>query len=594
MSESKPWTTDSLRQLYLRFFEQHPKLPHAVVPGAPVVTKEGSNTLFTTAGMQPLEPFLLGQPHPQGTRLADVQLCIRTTDINEVGDESHLTCFEMLGNWSLGDYFKSESIALSWEFLTSPDWLGLDPLKLAVTCFEGDEVVPKDTDSESAWLAQGVPAERIFFYGRSENWWGPVGQTGPCGPDTEIFYWTGEGSADEAIKQGSEPATDQRWLEIWNNVFMQFDKRDDGTYESLKQQNVDTGMGLERTVAVLNGLGSVYEIDSLKQVMQVLPEGELTSQRIIADHLRTAVFMAAAGLVPSNLDRGYVMRRLVRRAIRHGRKLGINEPFVEEVCLAVVNSMAKAYPELKQQSATIVKILTDEEQKFGKTLEKGLREFDKAALALSEGKKELLGTVAFRLYDTYGFPLEMTQELADERGIIVDVNGFNEAFKEHQEKSRTATAGSFASGLADHSERVVKYHTATHLLHEALRRVLGDSAQQKGSNITPERLRFDFAWSEKLTDEQKQQVEDLVNEQITAGLPVERAEMSPEEAKKSGALGFFGEKYGEIVSVYSVGNFSKEICTGPHVENTAELGHFKIVKEESVAAGIRRIKAVLS
>ncbi len=451
--------------------------------------------------------------------------------------------------------------------------------------------MPKDTDSESAWLAQGVPAERIFFYGRSENWWGPVGQTGPCGPDTEIFYWTGESSADEAVKQGSEPATDQRWLEIWNNVFMQFDKRDDGTYELLKQQNVDTGMGLERTVAVLNGLGSVYEIDSLKQVMQVLPEGELTSQRIITDHLRTAVFMAAAGLVPSNLDRGYVMRRLVRRAIRHGRKLGINEPFVEEVCLAVVNSMAKAYPELKQQSATIVKILTDEEQKFGKTLEKGLREFDKAALALSEGKKELLGTVAFRLYDTYGFPLEMTQELADERGIIVDVNGFNEAFKQHQEKSRTATAGSFASGLADHSEQVVKYHTATHLLHEALRRVLGDSVQQKGSNITPERLRFDFAYGEKLTDDQKQQVEDLVNEQIAAGLAVERAEMSPSQAKDSGAWGFFGEKYGEIVSVYSVGNFSKEICTGPHVKNTSELGHFKIAKEESVAAGVRRIKA---
>ncbi|MDO8471526.1 MAG: alanine--tRNA ligase [bacterium] len=583
-NEPKTWTTAELRQLYLKFFESK---NHAIIPGAPVVTKEGSNTLFTTAGMQPLEPFLLGQSHPQGQRLANVQVCIRTTDIDSVGDDSHLTCFEMLGNWSLGDYFKDDSIAMSWEFLTSSDWLGLDPSRLAVTCYAGDDTVPQDTESAQAWLKLGVPAARIFFYGRDDNWWGPVGQTGPCGPDTEIFYWVGDGNPT------GEPATNESWLEIWNNVFMQFDQRDDGTYEPLTQQNVDTGMGLERTVAVLNGYANIYEIDILAQIIQTLPAGVEDSRRIITDHIRTAVFMAAAGLAPSNLDRGYVMRRLIRRAIRHGRKLGINEPFINKVAAAVIESLAETYGEVKSQEAIILTILTAEEQKFGKTLERGLREFDKAALALSDNKKELDGAVAFKLYDTYGFPLEITQELADERGLIVDVNGFNEAFKSHQEKSRTATAGTFASGLADHSEQVIKYHTTTHLLHEALRRILGDTVQQKGSNITPERLRLDFAYGAKLTDEQKQEVEELVNEHITKSLPVTREEMSPDSAHKAGALGFFGEKYGDRVSVYTVGDFSKEICTGPHVANTSELGHFKIAKEESVAAGIRRIKAVL-
>lgn len=590
------YNTQDLRHKFLEYFKSK---EHAIIPGAPVVPKEDPTVLFTTAGMHPLVPYLMGRPHPEGKRLADVQVCIRTTDIDDVGDDTHLTCFEMLGNWSLGDYFKEDAIAMAWEFLTAKEWLAVDPQKIAVTCFEGDETAPQDTESAQVWLKLGIPNERIFFYGRDDNWWGPVGQTGPCGPDTEVFYWTGSGDVDEAIAAGSEPAKDPRWVEIWNNVFMQFDKRDDGTYSELEQKNVDTGMGLERTVAILNGQSSVFETDAFSEIVAKILQlstaekvaDNQNSIRIIADHLRAAVFIAAAGIIPSNLDQGYVLRRLIRRAIRHGRKLGIEKDLVKEVSSSIIEHFKDAYPALGFEQENILKVLQDEEAKFSRTVEQGLREFAKIADKLTN--QEVDGKTAFRLYDTYGFPLEMTQELADEKGLIVDIDGFNEAFKEHQEKSRTATKGTFASGLQDDSEQTIKLHTATHLLHQALRQVLGDQVQQKGSNITPERLRFDFSYPEKLTNEQKQQIEDLVNEQIAADLPVKVEEMSPGEAKEQGALGFFGEKYGDVVTVYSVGDFSKEICTGPHIEHTGQIGTFKIKKEESASAGIRRIKAII-
>lgn len=600
----KTLTTHELRRLFLSFFESK---NHAVIPGASIVPKEDPTALFTTAGMQPLVPYLMGRDHPAGRRLADAQVCIRTTDIDEVGDDTHLTCFEMLGNWSLGDYFKDDSIKMSWEFLTSPDWLGIDSAKLAVTCFAGDELVPKDDESAAIWRSLGVPENRIHFYGRDDNWWGPAGQTGPCGPDTEIFYWTGEG------EPAGEPATDKRWVEIWNNVFMQYGKQEDGLFIPLEQQNVDTGMGLERTTAILNGQTSVYDtdafldlinqiavridpqktVDTQSAVFQVYSEAEKSSIRIVADHTRAACFMAAAGVRPSNLDRGYVMRRLIRRAIRHGRLLGINSDLLAPLAETIVDSLGEAYPELIETRTEIITALTEEEARFRKTLEQGLREFDKATRGLESGAV-LDGPTTFRLYDTYGFPLEMTQELADERGLIVDVAGFEQSLLSHQEKSRTATAGTFKSGLADHGEATVRYHTATHLLNQALREVLGDHVQQRGSNITPERLRFDFSNPEKLTDEQKQAVEDLVNQQIAADLPVTVEELPLAAAFAAGAIGVFGERYPETVTVYSVGDFSKEICTGPHVAHTGELGHFTITKEESAGAGIRRIKATLS
>jgi len=593
-SKKNYWTGTRLRDLYLSFFKSK---DHAIIPGAPVVPKEDPTVLFTPAGMHPLVPFLMGQAHPEGKRLASAQLCVRTTDIDDVGDNTHLTVFEMLGNWSLGDYFKEEAIAMSWQFVTAKEWLNLPADRLAVTCYRGDEVVPKDEESATVWQKLGVPAERIFFYGREDNWWGPVGETGPCGPDSEIFYWTGAGEPT------GEPATNELWVEIWNNVFMQYDQRDDGTYVALKQKNVDTGLGLERTVAILNGFDHVYAVDTLAPILEKVAElaqintltdtSNAKSLRIITDHLRAAVMMVAHGVSPSNLDRGYVLRRLIRRAIRHGRLLGINQNLVEPVVQKVIEVLQSAYPELKNKKDSITSTIVAEEDKFRKTLERGLREFEKSAQLLTDDKKELSGQAVFTLYDTYGFPLEMTQELADERGLVVDEAGFNEAFKAHQEKSRTATVGTFASGLADNSEQVVKYHTATHLLHEALRRVLGQQVQQKGSNITAERLRFDFTYDQKMTDEEKKKVEQMVNEQIKAGLVVKVEEMSPEEANKAGALGFFADKYGDKVTVYSVGDFSKEICTGPHVNNTSELGTFVLQKEESSSSGVRRIKAVL-
>lgn len=580
------YTTHEIRTKFLDFFRAH---SHAIIPGASVVPREDPTALFTTAGMHPLVPYLLGMPHPAGKRLADAQLCIRTVDIDEVGDDTHLTCFEMLGNWSLGDYFKEESIAMTWEFLTDEKWLGIDPSKLAMTCFEGDDTVGKDVESAALWEKMGVPTDRIFFYGRDDNWWGPAGTTGPCGPDTEVFYWTGDGDPE------SEPAKDARWVEIWNNVFMQFDKRDDGTYEPLPAPNVDTGLGLERTALILNGMTSVHQIDAFAPIIAVVKELSTNnieaSQRIVADHVRAAVAIAASGVAPSNLDRGYVLRRLIRRAIRHGRTLGIATPFIIKVVAPVIELWKEAYPEIAAQAETVADLLSQEEARFARTLEQGLREFTKVA---DRGVKELDGKTVFTLYDTYGFPLEMTQELADERGLIVDVNGFNEAFKTHQEKSRTATAGTFTSGLADHGEMTVKYHTTTHLLNQALHQVLGDHVAQRGSNITGERIRFDFSNPAKLTDEQKQAIEDLVNEQIAADLPVSVTEMLFEDAQAAGAISVPGERYPEKVTVYSVGDYSKEICTGPHVERTGGLGTFKIIKEESAGAGIRRIKAILS
>jgi alanyl-tRNA synthetase len=612
----EPITTNDLRQKFLDFFKSK---NHAIIPGASIVPKEDPTALFTTAGMQPLVPYLMGRDHPAGRRLADAQVCIRTTDIDEVGDDTHLTCFEMLGNWSLGDYFKDDSIKMSWEFLTSKGWLGIDQSRLAVTCFAGDELVPKDDESAAIWQSLGVPAERIHFYGRDDNWWGPAGQTGPCGPDTEIFYWTGDGEPTD------EPGTNASWVEIWNNVFMQYSKQEDGLFVPLEQQNVDTGMGLERTVAILNGQKSVYDTDVLDAIIYRIRQTKdnsglvlsdyhlkpgktvktdiitrediakrIRAERIVADHVRASVFMIAAGLTPTNTDRGYVLRKLIRRAIRFSKTdLKLNNNFLPFVADIVVGLMKDFYPHLAESHVVILEALKLEEEKFNKTVDQGLREFDKVTRGLESGAV-LDGPTTFRLYDTYGFPLEMTQELADERGLIVDVSGFEQSLLSHQEKSRTATAGTFKSGLADHGEATVRYHTATHLLNQALREALGDHVQQRGSNITPERLRFDFSNPEKLTDEQKQAVSDLVNQQIAADLPVTAEEMPLAEAFAAGAVGVFGERYPDTVTVYSVGNFSKEICTGPHIAHTGELGQFTIVKEESAGAGIRRIKATLS
>lgn len=581
----KTINTSNLRSLFLDFFKQN---DHAIIPGASIVPKEDPTALFITAGMQPLVPFLMGRPHPQGKRLADVQFCIRTTDIDEVGDNTHLTGFEMLGNWSLGDYFKDEAIAMTWQFLTDEQWLGIDPQKLAITCFAGDETVPRDEETAGIWTSRGVSSDRIYFYGREDNWWGPAGQTGPCGPDTEIFYWTGEGEPKD------EPATNESWVEIWNNVFMQFAKQEDGLFMPLTQTNVDTGMGLERTAAILAGKQSVFETDAFEILMLMVPAGDERSRRIIIDHVRTSVFMAAAGVVPSNTDRGYVMRRLIRRAIRHARTLPENRPeLISEMAAAVVDMYSPIYPELLSvRNDGDYTVIREEERRFGRTIEQGLREFAKATQPLKTGEV-LAGQPIFQLYDTYGFPPEMTQELADEKGIILDMAGFEQALLAHQEKSRTATAGTFKSGLSDHGEMTVRYHTATHLLNEALREVLGAHVSQRGSNITGERLRFDFSHSEKMTDEQKQAVADIVNKQIAADLPVSFVELPLAEAQATGAAGVFGERYPDSVTVYSIGDFSKEICTGPHVAHTGELGHFKIIKEESAGSGIRRIKAVL-
>jgi len=582
-------TPAELRTKYLDFFRSK---GHAVIPSAPVVPLNDPTVLFTTAGMHPLVPYLLGEPHPAGKRIADVQKCIRTGDIDEVGDDTHLTFFEMLGNWSLGDYFKQEAISWSFEFLTSPDQLGIPLERLAFTCFAGDENAPKDEEAAAIWRSLGVPEGRIAFLGRDDNWWGPAGQTGPCGPDTEMFYWIdGTTPAPERF----DPA-DKRWVEIWNDVFMQYRKTEQGTYEKLAAPNVDTGMGLERTLTVLTGKRSVYDtvlfvplLDALR-TQATLPADE-RGLRIIADHLRAAVFMACDGVQPSNKDRGYVMRRLLRRSMVYARRMGMHAGWHGPFMDALRVGMGDAYPELAANDDTVNRIITAEADKFGATLEKGLREFEKL--------QSVDGEAAFNLYQTYGFPWELTYELAQARGLQPDKADFEAAFAKHKELSRTASAGVFKGGLADHSDIVVRYHTATHLLHRALRAVLGEHVIQRGSNITAERTRFDFSHPQKVTTDELTKVEELVNGWISRDLKMEREVMPQEKARELGAIGAFGEKYGETVSVYTASDpatgevVSREFCGGPHVEHTGVIGKFRITKEEAVSAGIRRIKAVI-
>ena len=661
-----------LRSLFLDFFAQK---GHAVIPSASLIPENDPTVLFTTAGMHPLVPYLLGAKHPMGTRLTDVQKCIRTGDIDDVGDASHLTFFEMLGNWSLGDYFKKEAISWSWEFLTSPQWLGLDKDRLAFTVFAGDDDCPRDEEAANLWREMGVKDDHIFYLPKENNWWGPAGLTGPCGPDTEMFIITDK----EPCGPDCSPACScGRYLEIWNDVFMQYDKQPDGSYIPLKQKNVDTGMGLERTYCVLMGAKSVYDTDIFSGILAKIAElsgkvygsDEDTTRafRIVADHMRTATFIIGddRGVTPSNVDQGYVLRRLIRRAVRHGMRLGVPEGFTPEIAKVIINQYGEAYPELKRNEAYILEQLKLEEDRFQRTLKKGMGEFEKvyknvcrmtevfqemekkvtSMLHGEEGKKleeamqvaqnvgstlrptpemqvvleetkkfrdaietirgfaekmnqlaKNFGTIdgrsAFKLYDTYGFPIELTLEMAHEKGLKVDEKGFEERFRQHQQTSHAGAEQRFKGGLADNTEETAKLHTATHLLHAALRKVLGNDVAQKGSNITAERLRFDFSFGRKMTPEEIAEVERLVNEAIQAGYDVTCQEMTVDEAKSQGAIGLFTSKYGERVKVYTMGDFSKEICGGPHAKNTADLKSFKIKKEESSSAGVRRIKAVI-
>ncbi|PIP67297.1 MAG: alanine--tRNA ligase [Parcubacteria group bacterium CG11_big_fil_rev_8_21_14_0_20_41_14] len=606
-------TATELREKYFEFFKEK---GHALIPSASLIPENDPTVLFTTAGMHPLVPYLMGEKHPEGTRLVDVQKCVRTGDIDDVGDNTHLTFFEMLGNWSLGDYFKKESIAWSWEFLTDKKWLGIDPNRLFVTVYEGDEEVAKDEESIKIWqecfkkadieavvcdngatppnppLARG--GTRIFPLGKEDNWWGPAGKTGPCGPDTEIFYDVAKDACSDACKPGCSCG---KYVEIWNNVFMEFNKKDDGTYEPLSQKNVDTGMGVERTVTILNGSDCVFEMDTLKPIQEKVRElsnmQNEQSERVITDHIRSAVMIISDGAVPSNLDQGYVVRKLIRRAIRHGRLIGIKDMFCAKIAEKVIEIMGSQYPDVQNKKDSIIQELNQEEEKFTKTLERGLKQFKDLVSKEGMSDQVISGKDAFDLFQSFGFPLEMTKELAKEQNLSVDDKEFYEEFNKHQELSRTATEGRFKGGLADNSEMTTKYHTATHLLHAALRKVLGEHVQQKGSNITAERLRFDFSHGEKMTEEEIRQVEDFVNNAIAADLSVSCEEMSVSEAKAQGAMGLFESKYGDKVKLYSIGDISKEICGGPHVERTGDMGHFKITKEQASSAGVRRIKAVL-
>lgn len=575
-------TRKKLIQNYLEFFKVK---NHKVIPNSSLIPLNDSTTLFISAGMQPLVPYLLGKKHPLGKRLANVQKCLRTSDIDEVGNETHHTFFEMLGNWSLGDYWKKESIEMSFEFLTKI--LKIKKENLAISVFKGDKDAQKDTESAEIWKSLGIPKERIAFLGKSENWWGPAGKTGPCGPDTEIFYW----SSNKPVPKKFNPE-DKKWVETWNDVFMQYIKDEKGNYAEAKQKNVDTGMGVERTLAVLNKLDDNYLTEVFLPIIKKIEElsgkkykGNEKSMRIIADHVRASVFIIADGILPSNMERGYILRRLIRRAIRYGKKFG-TENFIPKVAESVFD-IYNDYPELKKNKSKILHELEKEENKFNKTLMKGLTIFNK----LSQRKKSISGKDAFLLYQSYGFPMEMTEEIAKEKGIKTNLKSFEREYEKHQKLSRTASSGTFKSGLSDNSKETTKLHTATHLLNEALRRVLNKNIRQKGSNITQERLRFDFNFPRKLSEEEIKKVEDLVNKKISEGLEVTHEEMPLKKALKTGASSEFGARYPEIVNVYTIGNFSKEICTGPHVKNTKEIGKFKIVKEELVAAGIRRIKA---
>ena len=593
-------TADELRETYLSFFESK---GHKRIPGASVIPENDPTVLFTTAGMHPLVPYLMGQmPHPAGTRLTDVQKCVRTGDIDAVGDSAHLTFFEMLGNWSLNDYFKPEAIAWSFEFLTTK--LGFDPKDIYVTVFEGEEGIPRDDEAIALWRQQGLPDDHIFPLPRDDNWWGPAGTTGPCGPDTEMFIDTGKEKCGPDCRPGCHCG---KFIEIWNNVFMQYNKTADGKFEPLGRHNVDTGMGVERTVCMLSGLPTVFDteifapimakIDELSTMQPDDPEQALRARRIVADHMRTATFILCdpkGGVKPGNIGANYVLRRLIRRAVRYSRFLGIAPGFTVKLAEVICEKYKHVYPELAENLATCKSDLEAEENRFNQTLDKGAAMFAKVAEQLkAHNQTQISGKTAFKLYDTFGYPLEMTLELAKEQGLEVDVAGFEEANRKHQELSRTTSAGSFKAGLQDNSEVVTRMHTATHLLHAALHKVLGPTANQKGSNITAERLRFDFTWPEKMTDAQIAEVEKLVNDWIEQGIDVTKKLTTVEEAKAEGAMALFGAKYGEQVSLYSIGEVSKEICCGPHVENTKELGSFKIQKEQSSSAGVRRIKAVI-
>ena len=650
----KQLSSNELRALFLKFFQ---KKGHSVIPSASVIPENDPTVLFTTAGMHPLVPYLLGQKHPQGTRLTDVQKCIRTGDIDEVGDMSHLTFFEMLGNWSLGDYFKDQMIPWSWEFLTSPEWLGIDPDKLAFTVFEGDEDCPRDEEAANLWRKCGVKDDHLFYLPKEHNWWGPAGVTGPCGPATEMFIITKKPCGPDC----SPACHCGAYLEIWNDVFMQYNKQKDGSFIPLTQKNVDTGMGLERTICVLNGKKSVYETDAFTGILAKIeelcgkkytPDDENTRAfRIVADHMRTSTFIIGdpRGIGPSNVGQGYILRRLIRRAVRYGMGLGLQEGFTAEIAKVIIDQYKAVYPELEQNKAFVLEQLTLEEGRFARTLKQGEKEFDKVmnnlrrtreamekiladdTLAAAEEavKTHVLrpqpdmvsaieavkagdlakvkaecqrihdslnvidGRSAFKLYDTYGFPIEITKELAAENGLTVDEADFAKRFEQHQATSRSGAEQIFKGGLADHSEQTTCLHTATHLLQAALRKVLGDEVHQKGSNITAERLRFDFTFGRKVTPEELAQVEALVNEAIAAKVPITMEEMTVSEAKAQGAMGLFESKYGEVVRVYTMGPYSKEICGGPHANNTGDLVSFKIIKEEASSAGVRRIKATI-
>ena len=593
----RPIRSNELRELFLNFFKSK---GHSIIPSASLIPENDPTVLFTTAGMHPLVPYLLGEKHPEGTRLTDVQKCVRTGDIDEVGDDSHCTFFEMLGNWSLGDFFKDEQIAWSYEFLTDEKYLGIPSDQLAVTCFEGDEDAPKDEYSAALWEKQGIKKENIYFLPKKHNWWGPAGLTGPCGPDSEMFLI-------RRPKCGPNCGPDcdcGAFLEIWNDVFMEYNKVGEGQFEPLAQKNVDTGMGLERVTCIMNGKESVYDTDLFEDAIKVIEEltgkkygedPEVTRAfRIVLDHTRTATMMIGdrKGITPSNVDQGYVLRRIIRRAVRYGRNIDLPDGSLKDVAQAFIDKYKDAYPELIENEAKIKEELEKEETKFQRTLQKGLKEFGKAADKAENGIID--GVTVFHLYDTYGFPVEITEELATERGLKIDKEGYEKSFAEHQSKSKAGAEGKFAAGLADHQEETVKLHTATHLLQAALQKVLPEEdIKQKGSNITAERLRFDFSCSRPVTKEEQKQVEDLVNEVIAQDLPVVMEEMPMAEARERGYFGVFESKYGERVKTYSIGDFSREICGGPHVEHTGVLGTFKIKKEQSSSSGVRRIKAVL-
>lgn len=593
----KKITSEQLRDLYISFFKEK---GHKQIPSASVIPENDPTVLFTTAGMHPLVPYLLGEKHPEGTRLTDYQKCIRTGDIDEVGDSSHCTFFEMLGNWSLGDYFKKEMIPWSYEFLTSEKYLGIDKDKIAVSVFAGDNEVPRDEESAQLWKSCGIKEEDIYFLPRQHNWWGPAGTTGPCGPDTEMFI-----KVKEKCCETCSPACDcGAFLEIWNDVFMAYNKLNDGTYANLKQKNVDTGMGLERTLCVLNGKKTVFDtdlfenalskIETLTEIPYNKDEKTQKAYRVILDHIRTSVFMIGdeKGIVPSNVDQGYILRRILRRAIRFARQINLKEEGLIEVAKVFIDKYKNVYPELLKNSEKIQTEIAKEYQKFTKTLEGGLKEFEKTVNRLNGDTID--GKTAFHLFDTFGFPLEITKELAKERNLKVDEEGYHKAFNEHQEKSRAGSEQKFACGLADHQEQTTHLHTATHLLHSALKKVISPDINQKGSNITAERLRFDFNLNRPCTKEELQKVEDMVNDVIKQDLPVEMKEMTVEEAKKNNYIGLFDNKYGDKVKTYKIGEFSKEICGGPHAEHTGQLGKFTIIKEQSCSAGVRRIKAILT